>query len=418
MDRPTQLRAFAQDAAAERPELRIRRVDAIALAVPLAKPLAMSGVTVADARNLLVRIEAADGTLGWGEAASAPTMTGETLGGLLAAVREHLAPALIGQDVWMRPALCRALRARLVGNPGAHSAIEMALLDLCGRAAGLRLVDLVGGAMRTEVKPMWLLGNAAPEDDIAEALAKTKQGFHGFKLKVGIKPLKAEIAATLALRESLGPVVPLSADANAGFTLAAARRYLDRTREADLQFLEQPLDPADLRGLAALARCCAVPIGADEGIHSPADIERQARRGLAGVSLKLIKLGGMSAALEAANLCGRLGLSINVAAKIAETSIASAAAVHLRGSLGRLGRKPHAFLSRRGHRQGAAAARRRRSRAAGWARARHRSGRARGREIPRRWTLIFHSVERARAVWQDMFDVMAGLVPAIHVFRK
>jgi muconate cycloisomerase len=329
MDRRIQVRALAQETSTERPELRIRRVDAIAVAVPLAKPIAMSGVTIADARNLLVRIEAADGTLGWGEAASAPTMTGETLGGLLAAVRDHLAPALIGQNAWMRPALCRALRARLVGNPGAHSAIEMALLDLAGHAAGLRLVDLVGGAMRTEVKPMWLLGNASLEDDLAEALAKTNEGFHGFKLKVGTKPLDQEIAATLALREKLGPAVPLSADANAGFTLAAARRYLERTREAELQFLEQPLDPADLRGLAALARCCAVPIGADEGIHSLADVERQARRGLAGVSLKLIKLGGMSAAIEAATLCERLGLSINVAAKIAETSIASAAAVHL-----------------------------------------------------------------------------------------
>lgn len=329
MSTRTQVQALAQEVPAERPELRIRRVDAIAVAMPLAKPMAMSGVTVKDARNLLVRIEAADGTFGWGEAASAPTMTGDTLDGLLAAVRDHLAPALIGQNAWMRPALCRALRQRLVGNTGAHSAIETALLDLCGRAAGLRLVDLVGGVMRTEVKPMWLLGNATTEEDLAEALAKTREGFCGFKLKVGTKPLDAEVAATLALREKLGPAVPLSADANAGFTLAAARRYLERTREAELQFLEQPLDPADLRGLAALARSCAVPIGADEGIHSLADIERQARRGLAGVSLKLIKLGGMSAALEAAALCERLGLSINVAAKIAETSIASAAAVHL-----------------------------------------------------------------------------------------
>src|SRR5258708_13107441 len=159
--------------------------------------MAMSGLTVKDARNLLVRIEAADGTLGWGEAASAPTMTGDTLGGLLAAVREHLAPALIGQNVWMRPALCRALRARLVGNPGAHSAIEMALLDLCGRAAGLRLVDLVGGAMRPQVEPMWLLGNAAPEDDVAQAPAKTKQGFHGFKPKGLTTPPNAASPPTL-----------------------------------------------------------------------------------------------------------------------------------------------------------------------------------------------------------------------------
>jgi muconate cycloisomerase len=322
-----QVRAVVQEE--ERPALRIRRVDAIGIAVPLAKPLVMSGVTVKNAENLLVRIEASDGTVGWGEAASAPTMTGDTLGGLLAAVREHLAAALIGQNIWMRPALCRALRKRLVGNPGAHSAIEIALFDLCGRAAGVRLVDLIGGAMRESVAPMWLLGNATPEDDIAEALAKLREGFGGFKLKVATKPLDTEVGATLALREALGPAVPISADANAGFAPAAARTYLDRTREAELQFLEQPLDPADLRGLAALTRSCAVPIGADEAIHSPADIERQARRGLAGVSLKLIKLGGISAALEASAVCERLGLCVNVAAKIAETSIASAAAVHL-----------------------------------------------------------------------------------------
>ena len=81
-----------------------------------------------------MRVEAADGAVGWGEAPSAPTMTGDTLGGLVAAVRDHLAPLLIGKDAapstTHRPMLQRAL----VGNTGAHSAVEMALLDLAGRA--------------------------------------------------------------------------------------------------------------------------------------------------------------------------------------------------------------------------------------------------------------------------------------------
>ena len=97
--------------------------------------------------NLLVRIEAADGTVGWGEAASAPTMTGDTQGGLVAAVR-HLAPLLVGQDAWARPQLVARLHAALMGNTGAHSAIEMALLDLAGRAAGVPLAALIGGAVR------------------------------------------------------------------------------------------------------------------------------------------------------------------------------------------------------------------------------------------------------------------------------
>jgi muconate cycloisomerase len=301
--------------------LIIKRVDAIPLALPLKKSMSMAGVTITHAHNLLVRIEAADGTEGWGEAASAPTMTGDTLGSLFAAV-EHLKPLLVGQDARMRPALTRALRHALMGNTGAHSAIEMALLDLAGHAAGLPLIELVGGAMRSEVAPMWLLGNPTPEQDIAEVRAKEQEGFHFFKLKVGTKPLATEIEATHALRKALGDT-PLCADANCGLSAADAHAYVEGTRDAGLLFLEQPL------GHAALARVSPIPIGADEGIHSLADVEAHAQAGAGGLSLKLIKLGGMSAAIEAARLADRLGLAVNIAAKIAESSVGSAAAVHL-----------------------------------------------------------------------------------------
>lgn len=311
------------------PPLLIRRVDAIPIALPLKKPMKMAGVTITHAENLLVRIEATGGLIGWGEAASAPTMTGDTLGGLVAAVRDHLAPLLVGQDAWMRPALIAVLRRALIGNTGAHSAVEMALLDLAGRAAGLPLIDLVGRRLRHAVAPMWLLGNATPEQDVEEAQGKEREGFRFFKLKIGTKKPAEEIAATLALRAALGPELPLCADANGGLLLADACVYVERTRAAELLFVEQPLDAHDLDGLVALTRMSPVPIGADEGIHSLSDIEAHAQRGAGGVSLKLIKLGGMSTALEAAHLCARLGLSLNIAAKIAESSVATAAAVHL-----------------------------------------------------------------------------------------
>jgi muconate cycloisomerase len=323
----TELRTPTQ--AQERPPLVIRRVDAIPVALPLKKPMKMAGVTIAHAENVLVRIEAADGTVGWGEAASAPTMTGDTRGGLVAAVRDHLRPPLIGRDAWDRATLTARLRAALMGNTGAHSAVEMALLDLAGRAANVPLIDLVGGAVRPAVAPMWLLGNPTTAEDIAEAHEREAAGFHFFKLKVGVKPLAVEIDGTLAVRAALGPEVPLCADANCGFTAEAARRYLEATRAADLIFLEQPLGHADLDGFAALARVAPVPLGVDEGIHSLADIEAHARCGAGGVSLKLIKLGGIVPAIAAASLCRRLDLKVNVAVKIAESSIGSAAAVHL-----------------------------------------------------------------------------------------
>ena len=93
--------------------------------------------------------------------------------------------------------------------------------------------------------------------------------------------------------------------------------------------VEQPLGADDLAGLKALARATKTPIRMDESIHSLADIEATKRAGGKGVSLKLIKLGGIREAFAAGKLCRKLGLKINVAAKIAESSIGTAAAVHL-----------------------------------------------------------------------------------------
>jgi muconate cycloisomerase len=307
--------------------LTIRRVDAIPIALPLKTPMRMAGITIANADNLLVRIEAADGTVGWGEAASAPTMTGDTQGGLVAAVRDHLAPALVDRDANDWAALRPALHRTLMGNTGAHSAVEMAVLDLTGRASGQRLIDLAGRARRKAVKPMWLLGNKTAEDDIAEARAKEREGFHFFKLKIGVKPVREEIGRTFVLREALGKT-PICADANCGMTRADATRYIAETRKAGLMFVEQPLAHDDVDGVKRLARG-KTPVGIDEGIHAIHDIETFARARAGGVSLKLIKLGGITAALEAAALCKRLGLSVNIAAKIAESSVSSAAALHL-----------------------------------------------------------------------------------------
>lgn len=311
----------------ERP-LVIRRVDAIPVALPLKNPVTMSAEVVAAAQNLLVRMETADGTVGWGEASSAPTMTGDTLGGLVAAVRDHLAPMLIGKDARTWPALRAALHRALLGNGGAHSAVEMAVLDLIGHATGQRLIDIVARPRRNAVKPMWLLGNKTADEDVAEAHAKQAAGFDFFKLKIGVKPLAKEIAIAFAVREAL-PDTPLCADANCGLTLAAARRYIEKTRKAKLMFVEQPLAYDDIDSLKKLARGTKVPLGVDEGIHSLADIEAHARAGASGVSLKVIKLGGITAAIAAGKLCHRLGLSVNIAAKIAESSISSAAALHL-----------------------------------------------------------------------------------------
>jgi muconate cycloisomerase len=309
--------------------ITIKAVEAIGVGLPLSKPMKMAGVEIRTADNLVVRIEAEDGTCGWGEAASAPTMTGDTLPAMVAAVRDVIAPMISGQDARDRAKLVARMAHGLHANSGARSAVEMALDDLVGRTLGVGFADLHGGALRDAVAPMWLIGNATVEQDIAEAKAKVAEGYTFFKLKVGVKRVEAEIEAAIAMRQALGPDVTLCADANGGFDYPRAAKYLAGVGDAQLSFLEQPLAPENLAGLARLARSTSLPLGADEGIHSLADIEAHAAAGAGGLSLKLIKLGGPAATLRAAALAAHRGLAINLAAKVAESSLGSAGTLHL-----------------------------------------------------------------------------------------
>src|SRR5690606_2305420 len=98
--------------------------------------------------SLVVRMESNDGVVGWGEAASAPSLTGETWQGMVAIVRDHMAQYVVGRDARLRLALMRTVRTRVQGAPGATSALEMALIDLVARSLQVPMAMLLGGLVR------------------------------------------------------------------------------------------------------------------------------------------------------------------------------------------------------------------------------------------------------------------------------
>src|SRR5438477_9292277 len=124
--------------------MKIKRVEPIAVSFPMKQPVIMAGVEIARADNVLVRIEADNGVVGWGEAASAPSMTGETVESMLAAVR-YLSPAVEGGAVADIAATVAAMTRRMYANHAAKAAVEMALHDLLGRGTGQPVHALLGG---------------------------------------------------------------------------------------------------------------------------------------------------------------------------------------------------------------------------------------------------------------------------------
>ena len=310
--------------------LTIARVDAIPIGLPLKKPVVMAGERIERSQSLLVRVEAANGLVGWGEASAAPLMTGDTLPGMVAAVNNHLAPLIRGQNALDRAGLAKRCAAALLHNTGPKCAVDMALHDLVGRHFNISLCDLFGGAQRDEAEAMYLLGNSKVEDDIAETTSKVKEGWNYFKLKIGIKAPAAEGDAALAVRRHLGENVALCADANMGMRYADALSFSERAREANLLFMEQPLLAEDFDGMASLARESRIPQCADESISGISSIVALHRASaIHGVNIKTIKLGGIGVTVQAMSVCAALGLNINVACKVAESSLGASAIVQL-----------------------------------------------------------------------------------------
>jgi L-alanine-DL-glutamate epimerase-like enolase superfamily enzyme len=327
--------ATSASRAAPTPTLRtrIKRIEPIAVSLPMAKPMKMAGVEIANADNVLVRIETDSGQVGWGEAASAPMMTGETMESMAVAVR-YMAPALTGCALAGIEQAGALMDRAMYGNNAAKAAVEMAWHDALGKVTAQPVYELLGGKRRDRVPALWMLGTGNADADVEEATQKIAAGYVAFKIKVGGNAPGEDAARTRRICAALGGGKLISADANQGWTVAQASAYVRAVADTTLDFLEQPVRGEDLMGMAAVAAASRVPIGFDEGAHSVADIARHhAARAAGGGSLKAIKLGGLRPVQQAAVLCDSLNMKVNLACKVAESSIGTAAVLHLAAAI-------------------------------------------------------------------------------------
>ena len=309
--------------------VQIKTIEPIAVSLPMRKPVIMAGEEVRRADNVLVRIESDDGLIGWGEAASAPVMTGDTLESIVSAVH-YLSASLRGRDPADIGGALSAMDGRMYGNHGAKAAIEIALHDLAGRAAGKPVHALLGTKKRSRIPLLSVIGGGDLDGDLRDAAGKKSDGVTAYKIKVGIDSPENDAARTREICKVLGDDMLISADANQGYSVDQALTYVRAVKGSGLDFFEQPVAAEALAGMAKVAAATEIAIGADEGIHSLDDVKRHHdSKAARGVSLKAIKLGGIAAVTKAGELCGRLGMSVNISCKTGESSVACAAALHV-----------------------------------------------------------------------------------------
>lgn len=242
-------------------------------------------------RAVLIRVASDDGLEGWGEA-SMPWQAEE-----LSARRNALLPVLAGRSIFDVEELHTLSSLR---HPALRAGLEMALLDLIGRACGQPLCRLLGGSYRRWIPLAVRLRHDSPQRLAQLARELADQGFQSQIVSAGGRP-EHDLRTLRAVREGLGGRAELRFDGMARYAPETARDLCAELEYEGLQFFADPLHASELYTIASLARQTNVPLAVGRAIRGPADVLAAIRCGAAGfVIVDLSRVGGIIPARKCA----------------------------------------------------------------------------------------------------------------------
>lgn len=282
--------------------LRIESITLREIRLALKEPFQISSGTVTHRRIFLVQLRSADGVEAWGECVGGekPNYGPETIDLAWVAIREYVAPRVLGRDFAGPEEIHPALEENFRGSNMAKAAIEMAAWEMAARLEGVSLSRKLGGT-RARIQVGISLGiQESPAALVAKARAALERGYK--KVKIKIKPGQ-DLDYLQAVREELGPQAPLMADANNAYTLKDA----DSLRQMDglgLMMIEQPLAWDDLLRHAELQKQLKTPICLDESITGVDRAEDMIHLGSGRiVNIKPGRVGGFLQSKAIHDLC-------------------------------------------------------------------------------------------------------------------
>ncbi|HET8739439.1 MAG TPA: enolase C-terminal domain-like protein [Acidimicrobiia bacterium] len=307
--------------------LRIVAMDLFPIRLALHDPIPMASGSIATCENVLVRLVSQDGVTGWGEGVEAPALTGQRQADILRDL-ESLRPVVLDGDHDSVAGLWQRLRSAAPEATTAIGAIDIAAHDLAANASGVPVHELLGGAVRRRVPALTLVGSGDTRADMEKLEKRWTGGYRWFKVKVGMAPPDVEWETLRAATSLVGHQGVVCADANEVWQAEEADNFLRGLDGSTVRFLEQPVTRDDPASLLALAERSPVPICADESAGTLDAVRGFGGTPVAGVSLKLIKHGGITGVMQGADICSRNGLQVNLAGKVIESSISAAANLH------------------------------------------------------------------------------------------
>ena len=314
--------------------MRIAKIETAEVNIPLVTPFKTALRTVNSVNDIVVRVTADDGRMGFGEAPPTAVITGDTKGSIRCAVEEFIAPNLIGMEIDNLDGMMKKLHGCIVKNTSAKAAVDMALYDLYAQSCRKPLYRVLGGS-RTEVETDLTISVNGGDEMVEDSLKAVKQGFRILKIKVGKEGVK-DIERIREIRAAVGPEIRLRIDANQGWTAKDAVRIIRAMEDSgiEMDLVEQPVNAHDFDGMKFVTANVATPVLADESVFSPEDAVRIIQNRAADlINIKLMKTGGIYEALKICAIAESYGVECMIGCML-ESKIAVSAAAHLAAGKG------------------------------------------------------------------------------------
>ena len=290
--------------------MKITDVKAGAVEIPLRGTFATAHGALAVQRSVIARVDTDEGLVGWGNVDPAAGYSEMTVDEVLASVDGALAPAIVGLDPLNVTAALERMEGKRPHDKEAHALLEMALLDIKGKALGVPVWSLLGGRVRERVALNAWIGAVPAAQAASEAAEWCSQGFRSAKIKVGGR-FEEDVARVAAVREAVGGRMSLRVDANEGLDVDGAIRLAHGLEPYDLVLFEQPVPRRDLPGLARVRRASSIPIMADESVRDGRSVIEIIRHEAADlIKVKVMKQGGLLRTLQLVAVAEAAGLRV------------------------------------------------------------------------------------------------------------
>ena len=294
--------------------MRITNIEGFNLSSPLERPFGWSNGWISARVVGLLKIETDEGITGWGEG---------YVGARGDFVRQLFGDLLVGADPLNRNALWQGMFDRVYNgnNAGgfggsAISAVDIALWDIAGKAAGQSVSDLLGGRIRDKVAVyatgLYYTEGEFPTRLLDEATMYVELGFKGMKTKIGGLPIAEDVRRVAAIRGAIGDDIRLMVDANQAYPASTAIRIGNELAAYDITWFEEPVNAKDVDAYLQVQAAVPMPVAGGENLRTRYEFKDFfARRAYDIAQPDVVNAGGITEMRNIAMTANSYGILVN-----------------------------------------------------------------------------------------------------------